>query len=59
MLVSAFLAGVKRSSGLTPRLDDIENKDIRYYSGKYLDMGESVLDMSVAYFGLSDYFKRR
>ncbi|KAF8342339.1 uncharacterized protein EI90DRAFT_3116289 [Cantharellus anzutake] len=29
LLISAFLAGIKRSTGLTPRLSNIPNKDVR------------------------------
>ncbi|ODV78476.1 DUF1748-domain-containing protein, partial [Suhomyces tanzawaensis NRRL Y-17324] len=58
-LVSAFLAGVKRNTGLTPNLESFDNENIRYYSSKYLDVGEKIFDYSAAYFGSSDYFKRR
>ncbi|ABN66589.1 predicted protein, partial [Scheffersomyces stipitis CBS 6054] len=58
-LVSAFLAGVKRNTGLTVDFDKIENKEIQYYSGKYLDVGEKVFDYSAAWLASSDYFKRK
>ncbi|KAK6455151.1 uncharacterized protein RJT20DRAFT_55042 [Scheffersomyces xylosifermentans] len=59
VLVSAFLAGVKRNTGLTVDLDQIENESVRYYSGKYLGVGEKVFDFSSAYFSSSDYFTRK
>ncbi|RLV85054.1 hypothetical protein JA9_000571, partial [Meyerozyma sp. JA9] len=59
VLVSAFLAGVKRNTGLTPNLDSIESENIRYYSKKYLDVGDSIFDYSAAYFGGSGYFVRK
>ena len=57
--MSAFLAGVKRNTGLTVDFDKIENKEIQYYSGKYLDVGEKVFDYSAAWLASSDYFKRK
>ncbi|EGV60255.1 hypothetical protein PSN45_001992 [Yamadazyma tenuis] len=59
VLVSAFLAGVRRNSGLTINFDSTQNKDLQYYGGKYLDMGESILDYTVAYCSSSAYFKRK
>ncbi|KAK7679130.1 hypothetical protein QCA50_017892 [Cerrena zonata] len=58
-LVSAFLAGVKRNTGLTPNVDNIKSDDFKYYATKYLDVGESIFDYSAAYFGGSEYFKRK
>ncbi|CAK9439192.1 uncharacterized protein LODBEIA_P34160 [Lodderomyces beijingensis] len=59
VLISGFLAGVKRATGIQPNLDLIENKDVRYYTGKYLGLGESVLDSSAAFLGSSGYFTRK
>lgn len=42
----------------SPNLDGISDDSARYYSKKYLDVGESVFDYTSAYFGSSDYFKR-
>ncbi|RCK57784.1 hypothetical protein Cantr_00224 [Candida viswanathii] len=58
-LVSGFLAGIKRTTGLTPDLDRIENKDVRYYTGKYLNFGETVLDNTAAFLGNTQYFTRK
>ncbi|PQE15859.1 DUF1748 domain containing protein [Rutstroemia sp. NJR-2017a BBW] len=61
-IVSAFLAGMKRSTGLTPSLkkDSItENKDINVWIEKYLGVGEWVMDQSVAIAGSSGWFERK
>ncbi|KAI5952905.1 hypothetical protein KGF54_003772 [Candida jiufengensis] len=59
VLISGVLAGIKRSTGVTPNLDLIENKDIRYYSSKYLNFGESFLDSTGAFLGSSQFFTRK
>ncbi|KAF8533580.1 hypothetical protein BDD12DRAFT_898448 [Trichophaea hybrida] len=61
ILLSAFLAGVKRSTGLTPSLqtEKIESKDIRSAIDKYLGVGEWVMDQSIAFMGSSSYFERK
>ncbi|KAG7663259.1 uncharacterized protein J8A68_003259 [[Candida] subhashii] len=57
-IVSGFLAGVHRSTGLTPNLNTIENEQLKYYVTKYLDIGESMFDFSVGYFNSSTHFSR-
>ncbi|KAG6149924.1 hypothetical protein E4U11_008535, partial [Claviceps purpurea] len=63
VLISAFLAGMKRSTGLTLsfRTDQVagENKDISKWMEKYLSVGEWVMDQSVAIAGSSGFFERR
>jgi hypothetical protein len=62
VLISAFLAGMKRSTGLTPSLkkDSItENKEVNRWIEKYLGIGEWVLDSSVAFAGSSPWFERK
>lgn len=59
VLISAFFAGLKRSTGVQPNLDLIENKDLRTYAGKFLNFGDSVLDSSAAFLGSSGYFTRK
>ncbi|CCG25827.1 hypothetical protein CORT_0C04530 [Candida orthopsilosis Co 90-125] len=59
VLISGFLAGMKRATGIQPNLDLIENKDVRNYAGKYLGLGESVLDSSAAFLGSSQFFTRK
>ncbi|KAM0712729.1 hypothetical protein Q7P35_000176 [Cladosporium inversicolor] len=61
VLVSAFLAGVKRSTGLTPSLKSdslTESPGIRKWIDSYLWVGETVMDQSVAVMGSSGYFER-
>ncbi|CAI7664531.1 unnamed protein product [Penicillium bialowiezense] len=60
VLFSAFLAGVKRSTGLTLNSDNItENKDVKKWVDSYLGVGEWVMDQSVAVMGSSAWFERR
>ncbi|GKT65158.1 DUF1748 domain containing protein [Colletotrichum tofieldiae] len=53
--LSAFLAGMKRSTGLTAAG---ENKDVSKWIDKYLGVGEWVMDQSVAIAGSSGWFER-
>ncbi|KAI9477312.1 DUF1748-domain-containing protein [Coemansia mojavensis] len=55
-LVSMVLAGTRRSSGLTPRLDGngVANSAIR----AYLDAGERLLTFAEASMSNSRFFKR-
>ncbi|CCH62829.1 hypothetical protein TBLA_0I01710 [Henningerozyma blattae CBS 6284] len=59
LLVSACLAGIRRNTGLTPKLESIEDPTIRKYFGKYLNYGESIYDYTVATCGSSSYFSRK
>jgi len=61
ILISAFLAGMKRSTGLTPSLkkDATSNKEVNYWIDRYLGVGEMVLDQAVAVAGSSSWFERR
>jgi len=59
LLISAFLAGVKRSTGLTPALSQVPNKDIRQILRSYLEVGEYAFDFAVVVFGRSSSFERR
>ncbi|KAG8961949.1 hypothetical protein FRC03_004813 [Tulasnella sp. 419] len=59
VLISAFLAGVKRSTGLTPSLSKISNKDLRHLLSSYLEMGEYAFDFAVVFLGRSDSFERK
>ncbi|KAG9042046.1 hypothetical protein FS837_011390 [Tulasnella sp. UAMH 9824] len=58
-LLSAFLAGVKRSTGLTPALSRVPDKDIRHILQSYLEIGEYAFDFAVVIFGRSQFFERR
>ncbi|KAG8413288.1 hypothetical protein J3458_012869 [Metarhizium acridum] len=59
--VSAFLAGMKRSTGLTFKTEKVagENKEVSKWIDKYLGVGEWVMDQSVAFAGSSGFFERR
>ncbi|KAJ5137669.1 hypothetical protein N7526_003902 [Penicillium atrosanguineum] len=60
VLFSAFLAGVKRSTGLTLKSEQIsENKEVKRWVDNYLGVGEWVMDQSVAVMGSSSWFERR
>ncbi|KAF9008849.1 DUF1748-domain-containing protein [Cyathus striatus] len=59
LLISAFLAGIKRTTGLTPALHRVANKDIRQLLRSYLETGEYVFDFAVVFFGRSDSFERK
>ncbi|ORY80993.1 hypothetical protein BCR37DRAFT_348560, partial [Protomyces lactucae-debilis] len=59
VVVSAMLAGIKRSTGLSPKTSSIENKDIRGAVDRYLGVGEWVMDVSIGYMSSSAYFERK
>ncbi|EOA81579.1 hypothetical protein ACJQWK_10627 [Exserohilum turcicum] len=60
VLISAFLAGVRRSTGLTLKSDSLsENPSAQKWFENYLWVGETVMDQSVAFFGASSYFERK
>ncbi|EGP88348.1 uncharacterized protein MYCGRDRAFT_40412, partial [Zymoseptoria tritici IPO323] len=60
VLISAFLAGVKRSTGLTLKPDQFsESPSIKKWVENYLWVGETIMDQSVALMGASSYFERR
>ncbi|KAI5124768.1 hypothetical protein M0805_005402 [Coniferiporia weirii] len=59
LLISAFLAGIKRSTGLTPALAQVPNKDMRQLLRSYLEMGEYAFDFAVVVFGRSSSFERK
>ncbi|ATY58282.1 MFS alpha-glucoside transporter [Cordyceps militaris] len=60
VLISAFLAGMKRSTGLTFKTEKVagENKEANKWIDKYLGLGEWVMDQSVAIAGSSSFFER-
>ncbi|OWB65334.1 hypothetical protein B5S30_g658 [[Candida] boidinii] len=58
-LVSTVLAGVKRSTGLTPNFDSIQDENIKGIGQKYLGFGEYCYDSSVAFMSASSYFQRK
>ncbi|KAI0721964.1 DUF1748-domain-containing protein [Cerioporus squamosus] len=58
-LLSAFLAGIRRTTGLTPKLSDVPNKDIRQILRSYLEFGEYLFDFAVVICGRSSSFERK
>ena len=59
VLVTGFLAGVKRNTGLQLNVDKFENETVRYYAKQYLNVGETIFDYSTAYLNGSEYFSRK
>ncbi|KXT11480.1 hypothetical protein AC579_2424 [Pseudocercospora musae] len=60
VLISAFLAGVKRSTGLTLKPDTFsESPSIKKWVENYLWVGETIMDQSVAIMSSSGYFERK
>ncbi|KAH7078533.1 hypothetical protein FB567DRAFT_138032 [Paraphoma chrysanthemicola] len=60
VLLSAFLAGVRRSTGLTIKPDQFsETPGVKKWIDNYLWVGETVMDQSVAFFASSSYFERK
>ncbi|GAB7366724.1 hypothetical protein MBLNU230_g0681t1 [Neophaeotheca triangularis] len=61
VLVSAFLAGVKRSTGLAPSIKPdtfSESPNLKKWLENYLWVGETFMDQSVALMSSSGYFER-
>ncbi|KAF9089483.1 hypothetical protein BGX29_002142 [Mortierella sp. GBA35] len=59
ILISAVLAGIKRSTGLTVASNKIESKDVRSAVDRYLGIGEWVMDQGILFMTSSKYFERR
>ncbi|SPO07671.1 uncharacterized protein DNG_10366 [Cephalotrichum gorgonifer] len=61
VLFSAFLAGMKRSTGLTFKANKAtgENEEMTKWVDKYLGMGEWVMDQSIAVASTSGWFERK
>ncbi|KAK5110299.1 hypothetical protein LTR62_006152 [Meristemomyces frigidus] len=60
VLISAFLAGVRRSTGLTIKADSMtESPSVKKWVENYLWVGETIMDQSVAIMGSSGYFERK
>ncbi|KAJ1884358.1 hypothetical protein LPJ66_010649 [Kickxella alabastrina] len=57
VLVSTTLAGIRRSAGLTPAVDDTKGT-VNVAIKKYLQVGESVIDYISPSLAASGYFKR-
>ncbi|KAF2651641.1 DUF1748-domain-containing protein [Lophiostoma macrostomum CBS 122681] len=62
VLLSAFLAGVRRSTGLTPSVKSenfTETPGLKKWIDNYLWVGEWTMDQSVAVLSTSSYFERK
>ncbi|RMD43889.1 hypothetical protein DV735_g1262, partial [Chaetothyriales sp. CBS 134920] len=67
VLISAVLAGIKRSTGLTLKSSSFagapsgkdHSAEIQTWVDRYLGVGEWVVDQSIAIMGSSQYFERR
>ncbi|KAF2172186.1 hypothetical protein M409DRAFT_17426 [Zasmidium cellare ATCC 36951] len=60
VLLSAFLAGVKRSTGLTLKSESLsESPSVKKWIENYLWVGETIMDQSVAIMSSSGYFERK
>ncbi|TKA34666.1 hypothetical protein B0A54_13810 [Friedmanniomyces endolithicus] len=60
VLFSAFLAGVRRSTGLTIKPESMtESPNVKSWIENYLWVGETIMDQSVALMGSSGYFERK
>ncbi|PVF95909.1 DUF1748-domain-containing protein [Serendipita vermifera] len=58
IFVSTVIAGVKRSTGFSPKTDSITDPTFRGLADKYLLVGESVFDILQTTAVSSQYFKR-
>ncbi|EIN10335.1 DUF1748-domain-containing protein [Punctularia strigosozonata HHB-11173 SS5] len=52
LLIAAFLAGIRRTTGLTPAIAKVPNKDIRQFLRSYLEAGEYAFDFAVVVMGV-------
>ncbi|KNZ63376.1 hypothetical protein VP01_1152g3 [Puccinia sorghi] len=59
VLVSVCLSGIRRSTGLSPAVSKIQNKEIRRFLVSYLEVGEWIMDFVIVFMGRSDNFERR
>ncbi|KAF8923823.1 hypothetical protein EDD21DRAFT_390044 [Dissophora ornata] len=59
VLISAVLAGIKRSTGLTVASNKIESQDVRSIVDKYLGIGEWIMDAGIVAMSNSQYFERK
>lgn len=58
-LISVCLAGVKRSTGLSPAVSKVQSKEVRQILLSYLEMGEWIMDFAIVFMGRSKGFERR
>jgi len=58
-LVSACLAGIKRSAGLSPAVKRLQHKELEQLAVGYLEIGEWIMDLMIVVMGRSSFFERR
>ncbi|KAG9294208.1 hypothetical protein G9A89_021567 [Geosiphon pyriformis] len=58
VMVSAILAGIKKSSGLTVATDKIEDPDIKKAVVTWLNVGEMVVDYGIVFMKNSTAFRQ-
>ncbi|KAJ1993613.1 hypothetical protein H4R33_000614 [Dimargaris cristalligena] len=59
VLISAVLAGIRRSSGLTFKTDSIESKEFRSVIESFLNIGEKTIDFGTSILSTTSFFERR
>jgi len=62
LLISALLAGVRRSTGITPSLNTnkiTDSETVKTFVEGYLSIGEWAMDQSVGYLKSSKYFEKK
>jgi len=59
ILISACLAGIRRSTGLSLSIAKVPSKDLRQLLLQYLALGEYSLDAAIMIMGQSNYFVRK
>jgi len=58
-LLSCCLAGIKRSTGLTPAVSKVQHKELRQLAVSYLEVGEWIMDLAIVVIGRSSAFERK
>lgn len=58
VLLSTVVAGVRRSSGFSPKLDTIQDPTMRSVADNYFGIGERIFDMLQGTVVNSQYFSR-
>ncbi|ROV94838.1 hypothetical protein VPNG_09296 [Cytospora leucostoma] len=65
VLISTVLAGIRRSTGLTPTFKDEKiiggdnNTEVKKWVTRYLAVGETAMDWAVVTAGQSGWFERK
>jgi len=59
ILISTILAGIRRSTGITPKVSSAKDSEVNSFLTSYLDIGEWVFDATVLVIGRSAFFERK